>query len=138
MENDMRNYIPHYAKYGIPAERYNELRHFCLQYPLWRAEAQSLLGVGAQRYSDMPHGSGVGDPVARAAERREILIEKINLVEKVARSVEDGRWYTALIQNCCMGKGLSYIDPGIMPTSNRNAYYQARRIFYLRLDELKT
>lgn len=65
----MRNYLPHYAKYGIPQPRYNELRNFCLQYPLWQAEAKSLLGVGAQRYSSMPHGSGVGDPVARAAEK---------------------------------------------------------------------
>lgn len=107
----MRNYLPHYAKYGIPQPRYNELRNFCLQYPLWQAEAKSLLGVGAQRYSSMPHGSGVGDPVARAAEKREQLLTKIELVERVARSVEGGKWYTALIQNCCMGKGLSYIDP---------------------------
>ena len=133
----MRNYLPHYAKYGIPQPRYNELRNFCLQYPLWQAEAKSLLGVGAQRYSSMPHGSGVGDPVARAAEKREQLLTKIELVERVARSVEGGKWYTALIQNCCMGKGLSYIDPTILPTANRNAFYIARRMFYLALDELK-
>ena len=133
----MRNYLPHYAKYGLPPARYNELRAFCLQYPLWQAEAKSLLGVGAQRYSSMPHGSGVGDPVARAAERRERLLAKVDLIENVARLVEDGRWYTALIQNCCMGKGLSYIDPAVLPTSNRNAYYQARRTFFLLLDECK-
>lgn len=133
----MRNYIPHYAKYGLPPERYSELRAFCLQYPLWKAEAASLLGVGAQQYSSMPHGSGVGDPVARAAERREKLTEKIHMVERVARAVEDGRWYVALIQNCCMGRSLSVIDQTILPTANRNAYYRARRAFYLALDEIK-
>ena len=134
----MRNYVPHYAKYGLPTARYNELRAYCLQYPLWRAEAVSLLGVGAQKYSSMPHGSGVGDPVARAAERREKLTRKIDLVESVARSVEDGRWYTALIQNCCMGRGLTVIDPAVLPTSNRNAFYHARRMFFILLDELKS
>lgn len=134
----MRNYIPHYAKYGIPSARYNELRAFCLQYPLWQAEAKSLLGVGAQRYSAMPHGSGVGDPVARAAERREKLMDKIMMVESTARAIDGGKWYTALIQNCCMGRGLAAIDPAILPTSNRNAFYVARRDFYLLLDELKT
>lgn len=134
----MRNYIPHYAKYGLPAARYSELRAFCLQYPLWQAEAKSLLGVGAQNYSSMPHGSGVGDPVARAAERREQLTDKIATVERVARAVEDGRWYTALIQNCCMGRSLSVIDQAILPTANRNAYYRARRAFYLALDEIKS
>lgn len=134
----MRNYIPHYAKYGIPSARYNELRAFCLQYPLWQAEAKSLLGVGAQHYSAMPHGSGVGDPVARAAERREKLMDKIMMVESTARAIDGGKWYTALIQNCCMGRGLAAIDPAILPTSNRNAFYVARRGFYLLLDELKT
>ena len=134
----MRNYMPRYAKYGIPPARYNELRAFCLQYPLWRAEARSLLGVGGQKLSAMPHGSGVGDPVARAAERREKLLSKVELVENVARSVEGGRWYAALIQNCCMGRGLHHIDPAILPTSNRNAFYLARRLFYLALDEVKS
>lgn len=129
--------MPHYQRYGLSAQRYNELRAFCLQYPLWKAEAESLLGVGGQKLNGMPHGSGVGDPVARAAERREKLIEKISLVESVARSVDDGRWYTALIQNCCLGRGLLMIDPAILPTSNRNAYYVARRTFYLALNELK-
>lgn len=133
----MRNYIPHYQRYGLSAARYNELRSFCLQYPLWKAEAGSLLGVKGQQYSSMPHGSGVSDPVARAAERREALLGKIDLVERVARAVEDGRWFAALIQNCCMGRALSVIDQTILPTSNRNAYYVARRAFYLALDELK-
>ncbi len=133
----MRNYIPHYARYGIPAARYNELRAFCLQYPLWQAEAKSLLCVSAQKYSSMPHGTGVSDPTARAVERREKLKVKIDMVESVARAVEGGRWYTALIQNCCMGRGLAAIDPEILPTSNRNAFYVARRLFYLMLDDLK-
>lgn len=134
----MRNYIPHYARYGLSAARYQELRAYCLQYPLWQAEAKSLLGVGAQRYSSMPHGSGVGDPVARAAERREVLTTKIQLVERLARAVEDGRWYTAIIQNVCMGRSLSVIDQTILPTANRNAYYRARRAFFLALDEIKS
>ena len=133
----MRNYPPHYAKYGLSKARYNELRAFCLQYPLWQAEAKSLLGVGAQQYSSMPHGSGVGDPVARAAERRDHLLRKIEMVERVARTVEHGKWYTALIQNCCMGMGLHFSDPASLPTSNRNAYYKARRLFYLALDGCK-
>ncbi|MBQ8707768.1 MAG: hypothetical protein IJ523_06765 [Succinivibrionaceae bacterium] len=133
----MRNYPPHYAKYGIPKARYNELRAYCLQYPLWKAEAQSLLGVGAQQYSAMPHGSGVGNPVVKAAERREHLLRKIEQVESVARMVDGGRWYAALIQNCCMGKSLAFIDPAVLPSSNRNAFFVARRSFYLALDGCK-
>ena len=35
--------------------------------------------MGAQQYSAQPHGSGVGEPVARAAERREHLLQKVEL-----------------------------------------------------------
>jgi len=133
----MRTYIPHYARYGLEAARYRELRNFCLQYPTWKADAESLLGVSGQKYDAMPHGSGVSDPVARAAEKRERLNEKIQMVENCARMVDGGRWYFALIQNCCMGKPLMSIDPVLFPTSNRNAYYQARRGFFLALDAMK-
>lgn len=133
----MRTYQPHYEKYGIPAARYRELKAFCLQYPLWRAEAESLLGVGAQNYSAMPHGTDVGDPIFRAVMRRERLLQKIDMVEDIARTVDGGRWFAALIQNVCMGRSLSVIDPTLLPTSNRNAYYLARRMFFVRLDEKK-
>ena len=77
------------------------------------------------------------DPVAVAAERREILLAKVDTIEQAAKAVEGGKWKVALIQNCCMGRALSAIDQTIMPTSNRNAYYNARRLFFIALNELK-
>lgn len=133
----MRTYKPAYEKYGISRERYNELRAFCRQYPEWKSEASSLLGVGAQQYSDMPHGTDVSDPVARAAMKRMHLAEKIEMVERVAHSVGEGRWYAALIQHCCMGKSLDCIDPVLIPTSNRNAFYAIRREFFIALHLIK-
>jgi hypothetical protein len=133
----MRTYKPTYEKYGISRERYNELRAFCRQYPEWKSEASSLLGVGAQQYSDMPHGSDVGDPVARAAMKRLYLMEKIAMVERVAGQVDGGRWYAALIQHCCMGRPLRFIDATVLPTTRRNEFYLNRRLFYIALDAAK-
>lgn len=133
----MRAYIPDYSKWGLSKRRCRELWAFCSQYPEWKSEAASLIGVGAQQYSTMPHGSDPGDPVARLVEKREALLKKIDLVESVARAVDGGRWFAVLIQNCCLGKPLEYIDQALMPTSNRNEYYQRRRAFYLLLDEAR-
>jgi len=132
----LRTYHPDYTKVGISRERYNELRAFCLQYPEWKSMASSLIGVGAQNYNPQPHAEGtVSDPVARLAEKRETLLKKIDLVEGVARKTGSGAWYSALIQNCCMGIALEYIDPVLMPTSHRNEFYRRRREFYVRLDQ---
>ena len=128
-----RTYTPDWTEYGISRERYRELLHMCHQYPEWKAEAASLLGVGAQQYSTMPHGSEPGDPVGRAVARRERLLAKCTLIEHVADLADGGRWRTALIQNVCMAKPLHCIDPVILPTSRRNEFYRARRMFFIEL-----
>lgn len=137
----MRNYQPDYTDFGISRDRYRELLSFCRQYQEWKAEAASLLGVRAQSLSHMPHGTDVGDPVFRVAVRREHLLAKIQLVEQVADQVDGGRWRAALIQNICMGRALRFIDPAILPTSRRNAFYDQRRAFFLllnhRLNEIR-
>ena len=128
-----RIYRPNWTEYGISRQRYNQLRAICLQYPEWVSEASSLASVGAQQYGEHIRGSDSTSTVARAVERREILIDKINMINNLAEAVEDGRWKPALIQNCCMGKPLHCIDPVILPTSRRNDYYIARRKFFILL-----
>lgn len=134
----MRTSHPDYERHGISRARYAELRAYCMQYPQWKQEASSLLGVGAQQYSPMPHGSGTSDPVECAAERREQLLAKIEHVESTAQAIDNGRWYRALLLNVCDGIGLDSIDPAVLPTSNRNAFFIARRAFYIALHESKS
>ena len=132
----MRTYQPDYTDFGISRDRYRERLYYCRQYQEWKAEASSLLGVGSQQYEAMPHGSEPGDPVGRAAERRERLLEKCAVVERVADSIDGGRWRAALIQNICMGRALHFIDPVILPTSRRNDFYRQRREFFILLNEV--
>lgn len=134
MMTTQRYYEPDYTRFGITRERYRELLNFCRQYPQWQAELRSLSYLNAQQYSDMPHGTDVGDPVGRMVERRDRLREKIDLVERVARTVDGGRWYSALIQHVCMGRPLHAINPVLLPTSNRNAFYEQRRAFFVLLN----
>lgn len=123
-------YIPCWRQIGISKDRYIELLHFCRQYPEWIREAGSLLGIRGMKLDGQPHGSGKSDPVALAAERREKLMEKIGIVDSCARAVANGEWYAALIQNICMGQPYSQIDVTLMPTSNRQGYFQRRREFF--------
>lgn len=130
----MRHYIPSWESIGITKERYLELLHFCRQYPDWKTEAASLLGVHGQQLTGMPHGSGVGDPVAAMAARREDLLAKIRIVDDCAANVEGGRWYTALIQNVCLNRPYSALNVTALPNSNRNSFFNARKAFFIALD----
>ena len=130
----MREFRPDWTEYGISKQRYVELKGFCRQYPEWKSEASSLIGIGAQNYGERVMSSDHTSTVVRIAERREELINKILLIESVAMAIDGGEWFAALIQNVCLGKPLSCIDPLIMPTSRRNEYYTARRKFFILLN----
>ena len=132
----MRQYVPQWQSIGIDRDRYLELLHYCRQYPKWKAEAASLLGTHGVRLDGMPHGSGVSDPVALAAERRMKVTADIDLVESCAAQVGGG-WYTALIQHVCLRKRYLDIDPVLMPTSNRNAFFIAKKAFFSILNDRK-
>jgi len=133
----MKHYIPHWNEIGISKERYLELLHFCRQYPDWKTEASSLLGIRGMNMDGMPHGTYPGDPVAAAAGRRAGLLKRIRTVEECAAAVHDGKWYIALIQNVCMARPYRELAPDIMPTSDRNTFFRARKEFFILLDKAK-
>lgn len=59
------------------------------------------------------------------------------LVDQALRETDSGRWADALRMACCDGAVYEDIDPAIMPTSNRNAFFEVRREFFFRLWELR-
>ena len=131
-------YLPCWKQIGISQDRYRELLHFCRQYPEWKTEANSLLGIRAIKMDGMPHGAGKSDPVAAAAEKREKLIEKIGIVDTCAKAVDGGAWYASIIQNVCIGRSYEQMDRALMPTSDKNAYFRKRREFFELLDKAKS
>jgi hypothetical protein len=130
-------YLPCWKQIGISQERYRELLHFCRQYPEWKTEANSLIGIRAIKADGLPHGNGKSDPVAAAAEKREKLIEKIGIVDSCARAIDGGAWYASIIQNVCIGRSYEQMDRALMPTSNNNAYFKKRAEFFSLLDKRK-
>ena len=130
-------YLPCWKQIGISKDRYRELLHFCRQYPEWKTEANSLLGIRAIKQDGQPHGTGKSDPVAMAAERRERLVDKIRIVDECAMAVDGGVWYASIIQNVCIGRSYEQMDRALMPTSDKNAYFRKRREFFDLLDKRK-
>ena len=133
----MRNYVPAWEKIGISKERYLELLHFCRQYDQWRRDAASLVGIRGMAMDGQPHGSGVGDPVFAAVEKRNAILAKMETVERCALAVDGGIWFNALIENVCRAKPHGIIDQTILPTANRGAFFQARKKFFILLNEFR-
>ena len=134
----MRNYVPRSNEtWHLDPDRYHELKAFCRQYPKWLAEAKSALELSSPKMDGMPRGTDVSDPTERAVEQRERIIEKIDLVERCAKSIGDGMWYNALIHNVCLGWSYERIrdfHPEFLTTNKRIAFFVARSKFFMLLD----
>jgi len=132
-------YTPVAEQIGITKARYDELQNFCRQYDEWKKEANALLGIRAIRIDGLPHGSGISDPVARAAERRERLLAKMSIVEGCAKASDNGAWTEALIEHVCRKvpwKVIKETKPEMLPTSDANTFYRRRRDFYDMLNKV--
>lgn len=125
--------IPH----TISRNAYAELRAFCRQYGEKKSKAAALADVSSPALTGMPHAPAVSDPVTRAVERREKLLRDCNMIERAASIPSEGAWYHALILNCCHGIGYLYIEPAVLPTTNRNDFFRARREFFWALHQLR-
>ena len=72
-------------KYWIDKHRYYELKHFCLQYPLWKKEYQAFDGYGKQPVgSEVVTNNNRSDPTAKCAENREYYLDRIKIIEQTA------------------------------------------------------
>lgn len=144
--------------WGISRYAYEELRAFCWQYPEKKTQADMLLGLSGhdnistyhvekidhegkkvkEEYGTaMPRGGGISDPTASTALKRDRYLADCDLIDRIARATDGGGWEKALILNCCYRVGLTDIDPAILPSSHRNAFFQAKREFFFRLHEAR-
>lgn len=129
--------VPPSVPHSISRYAYAELRAFCRQYGEKKSKAAALADVSSPALTGMPHAPAVSDPVTRAVERREKLLRDCNMIERAASIPSEGAWYRALILNCCHGIGYLYIEPAVLPTTNRNDFFRARREFFWALHQLR-
>ncbi len=76
--------------YWIEKHRYYELKHFCLQYPIWKKACNALDGL-----SKAPSGlmlfrkdKNAGDPTLQCVEARELYLKKMRMIEQTAAKTD--------------------------------------------------
>lgn len=123
-------------RFGISKHRYRELRNFCLQYPEWRDELKYKSDtLKSPALDGMPRTPGRSDGTADLAVRRAELQRKCEMVESAAREAagELGRY---IIENVSHeDKGYSYLRSIMGIPMGQRQFYDARRIFYCKLDQ---
>lgn len=119
--------------YWIEKHRYYELKHFCLQYPIWRQAYVSLGGMSSNSSSleICRDKYNMSNPTERIAMIRSNYAEKMDMIEKAAEESNSD-----IASYILMGvtKGVSYT---LLSTKYdipccKDVYYESyRRFFWL-------
>lgn len=125
-------------KYYIDKHRHYELKHFCLQYPVWKRE-YDICGVPTMSTSMLeriPASNIPGDPTARFAVRRTYYAERIHLIEKIAMET-DRYLYEYLIKAVTEGLSYTYLKTKMNIPCGRDMYYDRYRKFFWLLSNAR-
>lgn len=134
MGTEIRPELSDKNPYWIGKHRYYELKHFCLQYPIWKKAYAALDGL-SKRPQDLEvfvkSGQLTSDPTARCAESRLFFADRMELVEQAAIDASSDL-YPYILR--AVTEGLSYNSLKMqydIPCC-REVYYDCyRRFFWL-------
>lgn len=77
--------------YWIEKHRYYELKHFCLQYPIWRRKYNSLISYPNGWPQPVPptKTNVFTDPVTKHLEERLYYADRMDMIERVAKETDE-------------------------------------------------
>lgn len=118
--------------YWLERHRYYELKHFCLQYPIWKQAYSSLDGL-SKRPNDLSlfRTNEIGDPTTRCAIAKAHFLELMEIVDLTAKETDDELWQYL---RTGVTEGLSYdqLKAKTNIPCSKDVYYDLyRRFFYL-------
>lgn len=133
MGTTIRPEVSEKNKYYIERHRYYELKHFCLQYPMWRKAYNSIDGYLARNMDGVvtSRTNKVSDPVLHLVEARMYYSERMNMIEKAAKDTDPilGDYILNAVT-----EGRSYVNLKArfnIPCGKDTYYEMYRRFFWL-------
>ena len=138
MTTIIRPTISEKNKYHIDKHRHYELKHFCLQYPIWKRTYAALLdlSIASSYMTGMPSGGGLSDTTAKSAIRRTYYADKIKLVEETAKEA-DPYLYEYILKAVTEGLSYTYLRTIMEMPCGRDMFYDRYRRFFWLLNEAR-
>ena len=120
-------------RYYIDRHRYYELKHFCLQYPMWKKALLELDGFGhrSSYISDRVDNNVNPDLTAKVAEARIYYSSKIDLINETAKNA-GGDFSEFVLKAVIYGYTYDYLRVNFNMPCCKDSYYEIyRRFFWL-------
>lgn len=136
MATVIRAKISEKNKYWIDKHRHYELKHFCLQYPMWKKAYADLteLSVSLSKMERESSTNIPGDPTAKCAMKKAYYAERIKIIEQAARDADE-ELYTYILRAVTEELSYTYLKTRLEIPCGRDMYYDRYRRFFWLLSE---
>lgn len=136
MSTAIRPEVSEKNPYWIEKHRYYELKHFCLQYPIWRKAYASLDGL-SKRPTELvtfKKNRNVGNPTVKCAEAREFYRKRMEMVEQTAIKA-DTDLASYILKGVTEGWSYDSLQTRFNIPCCKDTYYDRYRKFFYLLNE---
>ncbi len=125
-------------EYYLERHRYYELRHFCLQYPLWKQLYSELDGYGEHdlKKKSCTQRPNTSSPVEECVKKRAFYSDRIEMVEKSAQEASPDL-ANYLIKAVTEDLNYDYLKTVMDIPCCRSVYYKTYRRFFFLLDKAR-
>lgn len=135
MGTTIRSELSEKNPYWIERHRYYELKHFCLQYPLWKKMYASLDGFSRQRIDfTISKKIGVSDPTGKCAEEKLHYLERMRMLEQIAIKT-DINLSDYILKGVTEGLSYDILKARLNIPCCKDVYYNLYRRFFWLLDK---
>lgn len=138
MATNIRAEVSTKNKYWIDKHRHYELKHFCLQYPMWKKAYADFSdpSIPLSAIERVPTSNLPGDPTAKRALMKAHYAERINLIEKAAKEA-DRYLYDYIIKAVTEELSYTYLKTKLDIPCGKDMYYDRYRRFFWLLNKLR-
>lgn len=124
-------------KYWIDKHRHYELKHFCLQYPEWKKTYSSIPSISLLSTTDEVSRSNThSDPTFKEVMRRKRYLERIELIEQIAREA-DNDLHNYILKGVTEGLSYTHLKHRFDIPCSKDTYYDRYRRFFWLLDKTR-
>lgn len=125
-------------KYYIDKHRYYELKHFCLQYPIWKKLYSEIDGLVSCTYDPVRFSKSniPSDPTSKLAEERLLYLDRMKIVEQTAIA-SDLDLASYILKAVTEGLSYTYLKTKLEMPCGRDMYYDRYRRFFWLLDKIR-
>ena len=138
MSDKQRPDISKKNPYWLERHRYYELKHFCLQYPIWKKARAEIEGLVRTRYEPAFsfYTGETSDPTFSAVEMRLYFTNRIEMVEKTSYDTDPviGRY---ILKGVTEGLSYDVLNAGERVPCCKDIYYELYRRFFWLLDKVR-